>query len=138
MGKYNFRATIRANESNHALWLSRLLERGWNCFVEAVATQLMRGLQIADKAVLYVSENALSYFTARIALFFGRPILKAHTFLFEFVYFRRQRRLLALSRKNLLLCGDDYLLKLDDLAVELIKVSKLQHRLGDGAGCTKT
>jgi len=44
MGKYKFWASIWAHKDNHALRLSGLLQRGFDSLVEAVATQLMRGL----------------------------------------------------------------------------------------------
>jgi hypothetical protein len=136
MGKYNFRAAIGAGKAEHSLRLAGLLESRWDRFVEAVATQLMSGLQCADRVVGNVCENPFSYFAARVACALSRPIHKTHTLVFEFPYFRRQRRLLTLARKNLLLCGNDDLLKLDNLAVELLKVSKLQHRLSNVAGGT--
>ena len=104
MAKYNWRTPVGANQLDHTtnLGIDNLvgLQCGWRRFVEAVAAQLMCGFHFTHKILFKLSKYTEGDLATFVLLFFCAPIFKAHTLLFEFVYFRRQRRLFFLSGES--------------------------------------
>src|SRR3989338_3432992 len=89
-----------------------LLQRPFGILLETVCTKLMRGLKVSYEALFNTGKNSRSELFKFVAFFFLAPIFKAHTFLFEFVYFRRELRLFLLG-------GESNIVGLQQLDIDL-------------------
>lgn len=137
MAENNWRTPIRANKFCHAptsFWVNNkvLLQRGWDCFIETVATQLMRGLHFSHKTFFNLSKHTGGNLATFILLFLCAPIFEAHNFLFQFVYFRRQRRLLLLSGESDSVGLHQLGIHLRDCGDNLVVIGKAIRRLQKG------
>jgi hypothetical protein len=77
--------------------------------IETIATKLLSALKITHSAIIYVSEYPMADFLKLAVLSFIRPVFKMYYFIFKFVYFRQQQRLVSL-------CLDDETLHIDKIA----------------------
>lgn len=120
MSKFKRRASVGTNQMIvPAPFIDLPLLKGrWDGFIETVTAQLMRFLESTHKIIFNVCENSIGYLFPGVSLFFCTPIFQAHTFLFQFLYFRRQR-------KMVLLFGDNCSIGLDNVAVQFIELSRV-------------
>ena len=121
--KHKLWATIWAFEANHARLLPRLLQSGLQCLAETVAAKLMSCLQTLHWRILNICENSFPDLPPGVVLFFSTPVIKAHTFFFEFLFVRQQSRLAILELSNGGVCLNGDLLKLYELSLSLGGVS---------------
>jgi hypothetical protein len=116
--KIKRRTSVLACQDYRPVFPMGLLKYRFDSFIETVSTQLMCCLEIAHTVIRHISKYTIGYLDQRIVLFLGTPIFKAHTFVFKFLYFRRQKKIQ-------LLFGDDVTVCLDNVALNLCELSRI-------------
>lgn len=100
----------------------KLLKSRFSIVVETVAAILMRILNITHKVIFNICKHSGSNFFSRIFFPLSFPILKAHTFLFKFVYLGRQRRSFTLGCHDFRLGINNGTVELDKCFLSLCRV----------------